>query len=115
MIKIYKYGEVSDSEIFARVTPKVDVASIVSDIIANVRANGDQALFAYCEKFDHAKLDSLQVSEEEIREAVASVEPRFLDILRRAAANIRKFHQQQVRRSFILNDENGIQIRMRIK
>ena len=108
MIKILKFSEVKTEEIFARAENSVNVEQIVSEIIANVRKNGDKALLDYCEKFDHAKLDSLQVTEDEIREAVESVEPRFLEILRRAAANIRKFHQQQVRRSFIINDESGI-------
>ncbi len=108
MIKILQMGEVSAEEIFARTENTVNVEQIVSEIIANVRQNGDQALYEYCEKFDHAKLDSLQVTQQEIEEAAASVEPRFLEVLRRAADNIRKFHQQQVRGSFIINDQNGI-------
>ena len=108
MIRIMKVGEVAAEDIFARVTPTVDVASVVAEIIANVRANGDKALFEYNEKFDKATLTSLQVTEEEIDAAVQAVEPRFLDILTRAAANIRKFHERQVRNSFILNDENGV-------
>ena len=108
MIKIMEFSQVKPEQVFARADNAVNVEAIVAEIIENVRKNGDNALFAYCEKFDHAKLESLQVTEEEIREAVALVEPRFLEILRRAAANIRKFHQQQVRRSFIINDEDGI-------
>ena len=69
MIRILKKGEVSSSEIFSRVQPKVDVESIVSDIILDVRSNGDQALLAYCEKFDGAKLSSLEVTKEEIDDA----------------------------------------------
>ncbi len=108
MIKIMKYGEVKNEEIFARTQPEIDVEAIVSGIIENVKENGDKALFEYCEKFDKAKLDSLAVAENEIEEAVASVEPEFLEILRRAAANIRKFHEKQKRNSFIINDEPGI-------
>ena len=108
MISILRYGEVEKSEIFARVTPTVDVAAIVSDIIANVRAKGDAALYAYCEKFDKAKLTSLLVSQEEIDEAIAQVEPKFLEILENAAKNIRAFHEKQVRNSFIINNERGI-------
>ncbi|MBR6769441.1 MAG: histidinol dehydrogenase [Clostridia bacterium] len=108
MISILRYGEVEKSEIFARVTPTVDVAAIVSDIIANVRAKGDAALYAYCEKFDKAKLTSLLVSQEEIDEAIAQVEPKFLEILETAAKNIRAFHEKQVRNSFIINNERGI-------
>ena len=91
MINILKYGEVSNDEIFARVVPTVDVAGIVTDIIDNVRARGDAALYEYCEKFDKAKLDSLQVSPEEIQEALGLVEPRFIAILKTAADNIRAF------------------------
>jgi histidinol dehydrogenase len=108
MIKIMKYGEVTPDEIFARVEPVVDVESIVTDIIKNVRQNGDKALFEYCEKFDKAKLATLLVTPEEIQEAADAVGEDFLEILRKAAANIRKFHSKQVRNSFIINDEDGI-------
>ena len=108
MIKILKYGEVAPDEIFARVEPVVDVEAIVTDIIKNVRQNGDKALFEYCEKFDKAKLSTLLVTPEEIQEAAETVGEEFLEILRKAAANIRKFHSKQVRNSFIINDEDGI-------
>ena len=108
MIRIMKYGEVSADEIFARVEPAVNVTDIVAEIIADVRKNGDKALFAYCEKFDKARLTALQVTKEEMEEAVASVDPDFIRILETAAANIRKFHSRQVRNSFIINDEDGV-------
>lgn len=108
MIRILKEGEVSSSEIFARVQPKMNVEAIVAEIIDNVRKNGDQAIFAYCEKFDGAKLSSLEVSKEEINEALVATEPEFIRILKKAAENIRFFHEKQVRNSFILNRENGV-------
>ena len=108
MINILKYGEVANDEIFARVVPTVDVAGIVADIIAHVRARGDEALYEYCEKFDKAKLSTLLVSAEEIAEARAAVEPKFIEILEEAAENIRAFHSQQVRQSFILNNQRGV-------
>ena len=108
MIRILKYGEVSNEDIFARVEPKVDVEKIVSDIIADVRENGDAALKKYTRKFDGAVLDDLQVSAGEIEEALASVEPEFIRILREAAANIRHFHEKQLRAGFIINDRPGI-------
>ena len=114
MIKILKYGEISDEEIFARAVPAVNVEGIVSEIIENVKKNGDQALFAYCEKFDKAKLKTLAVSYEEMEAALAQVEPEFLQILEKAAANIRKFHQKQVRNSFIINDTDGVVIGQKI-
>lgn len=114
MIKILRYGQVANSDIFARVVPAMNVEAIVTDIIENVKANGDKALFEYCEKFDKAVLSDLRVSEEEINEAVAAVEPKFLEILEKAASNIRKFHEKQVRNSFIINDENGIVIGQKV-
>ena len=108
MIKILKYGEVSASDVFARVTPTFDVESIVADIIYNVRKNGDKALYEYCEKFDKVKLTALAVSREEMDEAFAQVPADFLRILRTAADNIRRFHEKQKRNSFILNEQDGV-------
>ncbi len=108
MIKILKYGEVLNSEIFNRGTASTDVSGIVADIIENVKANGDKALFEYCEKFDKAKLSSLEVTEAEIDEAFNSVEPKFLEIIQKAAENIRNFHSKQVRNSFIISEQDGI-------
>ncbi len=108
MIQIMKYGEVANSEIFARVTPTVNVTDIVADIIYDVRKNGDSALYKYCEKFDGARLTSLAVTREEIEEALEAVDPSFIDILKRAEANIRAFHEKQKRNSFILNEQEGV-------
>ena len=108
MIRILKYGEVPNSEIFARNMPTMNVTDTVAEILRNVRERGDEALREYTEKFDHAKPESLTVTPAEMQEALDSVDPDFLRILRRAAENIRKFHSRQVRNSFILNDEDGI-------
>ena len=62
MIKILKYKEVDSKDIFARATSKTNVEAIVAEIIENVKDNGDKALFEYCEKFDGAKLSSLEVT-----------------------------------------------------
>lgn len=108
MIKIFRYGEVSNSEIFSRGTVETDVSSIVSEIIEDVKNNGDEALKKYSKKFDGAELSCLEVSQEEIDEAFSSVEPEFIRILKDAASNIRNFHQKQVKNSFIINEEDGI-------
>ncbi len=108
MIRILRYGEVENKDIFSRAVPTVNVAAVVAEIIATVRKNGDRALLDYTEKFDKAALKSLAVTPEEMEAAVASVEPRFLDVLKRAAANIRRFHEKQVRQSFVVNGENGV-------
>ncbi len=108
MIRILKRSEVDDSEVFARAVPQVNVEEVVAEVIRRVRAEGDKALFEYCEKWDGAKLTSLRVTQQEIDEAVAAVEPEFLEILREAAANIRRFHEKQVRTSFLQNEQAGV-------
>lgn len=108
MIKIYKYGEVPNSEIFQRVDTKTGVEDIVADIIYDVRKRGDAALFEYCKKFDKAELTALEVTASEIEKAYASVDPKLIAVLEKAAANIRKFHEKQVRNSFVINDTPGV-------
>ena len=108
MIRIMKYGEVADSDIFARVVPEVDVQGIVADIIADVRRRGDAALKDYALKFDKVALDSLEVSPGEFDAAFDAVEPEFIDVLHTAAANIRQFHEKQVRNSFIITEREGV-------
>ena len=108
MIRIMKLKEIAPEEIFARSNPQVDVSAVVREILATVRAQGDKALYDYCEKFDHVALPSLEVSQAEKEEAMQAVDPAFLEILRMAAENIRSFHRQQVRTSFILTDRPGV-------
>ncbi|MBQ8320794.1 MAG: histidinol dehydrogenase [Clostridia bacterium] len=108
MIKIYKYGEVSNNEIFARENPTANVSDVVADIIANVAKNGDAALFEYSKRFDKADLTSLEVTPEEIEEAFAAVDPEFIDILTEARLNITDFHSRQWRGSFIINEKDGV-------
>ena len=114
MIKILKVGEVSNSEIFARADMGQNVEEIVTDIINNVRQNGDSALYEYSEKFDKAKLDSLLVTKGEIDEAVSLVEPKFLEILKTAAENIREYHKNQVREGFEIKKDDGVIIGQKI-
>ena len=114
MIKIYRYGEVSNDEIFARGTSAANVEDKVAAIIADVRANGDDALKKYAAMFDKAELEALEVSAEEFDEAMAAVEPEFLEIIREAAENIRAFHQKQVRNSFIISENDGIIIGQKV-
>ena len=114
MIRIFKYGEVAPEEIFARFEPPVDVSGVVAGIIANVRKNGDAALREYARTFDKAELTALEVSPEEINDALKQVDPALLEILRKAAANIRAFHSRQVRNSFIINDNPGIVIGQKV-
>ncbi len=108
MIKIIKYSEISDKEIIVR-KPAIDnVEKVVSDIIENVKKSGDKALLEYCKKFDKANLNSLEVTDKEIEEALCSVEEKFFEVLKKASENIKDFHRRQIRNSFIINEKDGI-------
>ena len=108
MIKIYRYGEIGKEEVFARISPMADVEDAVAEIIANVRKRGDEALYGYSLKFDKAELSYLEVTEKEMKEALETVDPSFLEILKKAEANIRAFHEKQKRTGFIVNEQEGI-------
>ena len=114
MIKIMKYGAISPDEIFARNESELDVSDIVTDIIADVRKNGDAALMAYAKKFDKAELTSLEVTDAELDEAFRSVEPEFIQILKEAAVNIRAFHEKQMRQGFAIEQNDGVVIGQKI-
>ena len=108
MIRTFQYGEVPNEELFIRSQLIVDVAPVVTEILDDVRKNGDEALFRLTEKFDHAKLTSLEVSQEEIDEAYNSVGEDYIAVLRQAAENIEAYHKNQVRPGFIMTKENGV-------
>ena len=109
MIRIYRYGEISDEEIFKRSEALPDAS-----IIADVRARGDAALFDYTERFDHVRLTALEVSAEEFAEALNKTDPRMLEVLKKAASSIRAFHQEQKRSGFILNEKKGVVIGQKV-
>ena len=114
MIKILNYEEISKEEIFSRVSEKINVESVVSEIIEKVKNEGDKALFEYSLKFDKANLKSLLVSKEEFDEAFTLVDEKFIQILKSAAENIKLFHQKQVRSGFEIKKEDGVIIGQKI-
>ncbi len=108
MIKVLKYDEVPATEIFARNETISSVEDIVFDIIADVRKNGDKALFAYAEKFDKAKLNSLVVSQEEIDDAMSHADKQFVAVIKEAIENITAFHKEQKRAGFEIKGEGTV-------
>ncbi len=114
MIKIYDINKLSLDEILARETAATGVEDIVSGIIKDVKENGDAALYKYCEKFDKVTLSSLEVTPEEIEEAIGLVEPEFLEILKEAAENITEYHKNQVRDGFEIKKADGIVLGQKI-
>ena len=109
MIKLYNFDELRPEEILNRdIRAEKNVEDVVDGIIADVRARGDGALKDYALKFDGAAIENLQVTQEEIDEAFANMDPYFLETLREAAANIEAFHRQQVHKNFVMNDKPGV-------
>ena len=114
MIKIMKYGVVSEDEIFSRSSSSKDVSSVVSSIIKDVQEKGDEALREYTKKLDGADIFEIEVSKEEIKAAADSMDIEFMRVLEKAASNIRKYHSKQVKNSFVMTEENGIVLGQKI-
>ncbi|MBE5782989.1 MAG: histidinol dehydrogenase [Clostridiales bacterium] len=91
-----------------------EIEAAVDEIIACVRAKGDQALMEYAARFDKAEISAVEVSEEEIEEAFRACDEGFLDTLRKAKENIWAFHAHQARNSFTVAEENGKVLGQRI-
>ena len=109
MIRIIPFDTLKPEEILNRdIRAEADVEATVDAIIADVRARGDAALKDYARKFDHAELADLRVSQAEIDEAFAAVEPDFVETLRMAADNIRAFHEQQVHKDILFERAPGV-------
>ena len=115
MIRLFRYNQIDRSEIFSRdISSTKHVEVTVGEIIEQVKQRKDAALFEYCQKFDRVELSSLRVSEEEIDEAIEKVDPKFLEILQKAAENIYAFHSRQVRNSFMINEKEGVVIGQKV-
>ena len=92
-----------------------NVSAIVKDIIENVRKNGDKAVREYTIKFDGKAPESVEVTREEIEAAAAQCDPAFIETLKKAAANIRDFHERQKQQSWLNTKENGVIMGQRIR
>lgn len=90
--------------------------STVNEILNNVRKQGDRALFEYTMKFDRFALDvgNIRVTSEEIQDAYRKMDPDLVKIIRKSAANIRAFHEKQLRSSWFDAKEDGSFLGMKI-
>ncbi len=109
MIKQYRYSDISPHDILNRdIRAEEDVQQAVQGIIDTVRRDGDRALLMYTRLFDKAEMESLEVTQDEIETAYNSMDSEFIDIMCRAAENIRSFHSRQKRGDFIITDRPGV-------
>lgn len=114
MIRILEYGVVSEDRIFSRSTSSRDVSDVVSAILSDVKERKDEALREYTLKFDGAQIDSIEVPKEEIENAAKSMDKAFLDVLKKAADNIRNYHSRQKRESFVVSEKDGVVLGQKI-
>lgn len=93
-----------------------DFTAVVDEILENVRANGDKAVFEYTKKFDGADIskDNFIVSKEEIDEAYEKVDKKLIEVIRKSLQNIKSYHERQVRQTFIDDSKPGIILGQRI-
>ena len=114
MIRIMDYSTVSESEIFSRSSSSADVSAPVAAIISEVRERGDQALLDLTKKFDGVEISCVEVPREEIEKAAKSIGKAFLDVLEKAAGNIRAYHSNQVRKGFEIKQPDGVVLGQKI-
>lgn len=109
MMRILDFDRLSPEDFLNRdIRAEADVGAAADEILADVRSRGDAALRDYTRRFDGADLKDLWVSAEEFDAARRAVDPGFLETLRQAAENIRRFHERQRHNDFVLTDRPGV-------
>ena len=109
MIPILQFDRLAPEDILNRdIQAEEDVSAAVDAVLAAVKAKGDAALKAYTKQFNGVELEDLQVSEAELDAAWKGLDPEFIRTLELAAENIRRFHERQVHKDFVLTDRPGI-------
>lgn len=109
MIPILQFDQLAPEDILNRdIQAEEDVSAVVDAVLAAVKAKGDAALKAYTKQFNGVELEDLQVSEAELDAAWKGLDPEFIKTLEMAAENIRRFHERQVHKDFVLTDKPGI-------
>ena len=120
MIKKIKSDGVQEVEFLAKLGERSrntnkDVTETVSEIINNVMMNGDKAVREYTIKFDGKAPDAFEVPKEELTALTADCDPEFIATLKKAADNIRNFHERQKQQSWLTTKDNGVIMGQRIR
>ncbi len=120
MINIIKADGKTEKEFLAKLEERNrstnnDVTAVVSEIINNVRENGDNAVREYTIKFDGKAPECFEVSKDEINASIAQCDTKFIETLKKAAENIRNFHERQKQQSWLTTKENGVIMGQRIR
>ena len=121
MLNIYRLGTSECDGFLEKLSkraqsPEKWIVDTVNEIIDNVRQNGDRAVLEYTEKFDKVALtsDTLEMSKEELKKAAEGVDKSLYETMVKAAENIKKYHEKQLRKTFFLDEDADKTIGMRI-
>lgn len=120
MIRKIKADGIQEVEFLAKLGERSrntnkDVTETVSEIINNVMMNGDKAVREYTVKFDGKAPDAFEVPKEELTALTADCDPEFIATLKKAADNIRNFHERQKQQSWLTTKDNGVIMGQRIR
>ena len=118
-MKIYEYGKDDLNRLYDLLKQRSlegqrNVDDVVSKILQDVVDRGDEALFEHTEKFDGVKLNSIEITEKEMDEALEAVDDNLLEVIQRASENIRIYHEKQRENSWFITKENGIVLGQKI-
>ena len=121
MLNIYKYATQECNEFLAKLkkraqSPEKWIIDTVNEILDNVRTKGDKAVIEYTEKFDKVSLtsDTLEMSRADLEKAAQGVDEKLYATMVKAAENIRKYHEKQLRKSFFMDEDKDKTVGMRI-
>lgn len=120
-MRIIKANDAEFGEFFRKLRQRgglltPELLSSVVEIVRDVAVKGDEALFAYTNKFDKYELNTatVEVTPEERKKAVAQVQPADWEVIKLAAQRIEKYHKNQVVKSWLVDDEEGVELGQRI-
>ena len=119
MIEIIEYNNTNEklNTILSRTTDfSTEQEAATREIVTSVREQGDKALLAYTKKFDGIDLDAanIRVPESELEAAYRNADPKLIEVIEAAAANIRRFHEAQQQKSWFIEDGDGVVLGKRV-
>ncbi len=116
-MRLYRFAEERSAlkeQLHRSVTVDASVQSVVDEILQQVRQRGDSAVLDYTERFQGIRLSAMRVSPDAIDDARRSADPSFLELLEEAYANIVRFHDHEVEKSFFYESEGGVLLGQRV-
>lgn len=122
MLNIYRYKTAECDGFLAKLkkraqSPSPEIVKTVTDILSDVEQNGDAAVLKYTEKFDGVSLgaDTLELKKSDLEKYAADVDEKLYLAMQRAAENIKKYHEKQLRQSFFDTDDTNKTVGMKIR